>query len=186
MSPVIVIAGPHGSGKSVVAKKLAKALDFSYGGAGRIFRELAAEHNLTVSEFSELAENDYSIDKLIDAKTKKLARKGNVVLEGQLAAWMTKDLSDLKIFLSASLEVRVGRIAKREKLELTKAYTETKIREISEQNRFKTLYQIDVGDRSIYDLIINTEKWTAEQICQILKKAVNNMASKRKNEVDCK
>jgi cytidylate kinase len=182
MSLVIVIAGPHGSGKSVVAKKLAKALDCNYGGAGRIFRELAVEHNLTVSEFSELAENDYSIDKLIDAKTKELARKGHVVLEGQLAAWMTKDLSDLKIFLSASIEVRVKRIAKREGMELSNAYIETEIREISEQNRFKTLYQIDVDDRSIYDLIINTEKWTAEQICQILKEAVINMTSEREKK----
>jgi cytidylate kinase len=186
MSPVVVIAGPHGSGKSVVAKKLAKALNYNYGGAGQIFRELAAEHNLTISEFSELAENDYSIDKLIDAKTKELARKGKVVLEGQLAAWMIRDITEpkLKIFLSASLEVRVKRIAKREDLELSKAYSETEKREISEQNRFKSLYRIDVDERSIYDLIINTEKWTAEQICRILKEAVENMKSERINEVD--
>jgi len=58
-------------------------------------------------------------------KALREAKKGDVVLEGQLASWMAKDFSDFNIYVTASLDVRVKRIADRDKVDFNKAKRET-------------------------------------------------------------
>ncbi|MHA2251052.1 MAG: AAA family ATPase, partial [Candidatus Kariarchaeaceae archaeon] len=49
---IVAIGGPHGSGKSSVARKLAENLNMNYVSAGSIFRELANERKISLEEFS--------------------------------------------------------------------------------------------------------------------------------------
>lgn len=126
---IITVSGPHGTGKSTYAARLARVLRLRHVSAGMLFRKIAREKNLTIEELGKIALEDPTIDKLIDERTIKEAGKGKVVVDGQLAGWMLKDKADLRIYLTAPESIRLERIAKRDKLELHEAQVQTVQRE---------------------------------------------------------
>jgi cytidylate kinase len=172
MKRVITIGGLHGTGKSSVADAIAQKFGLRRVSAGVIFRELAQERGLTLEEFSRIAEGDLEIDKLIDSTQTEAAKKGNCVIDGQLAAWMAGEHSDLNILLTATLEVRVKRISSRDGTDFEFAKRETIAREGSEKARYFEYYKVDISDLSIYDLILNTGKYDLEGVTNIVAKAI--------------
>jgi len=110
---IVTVSGLHGTGKSTYAVRLAKSLKLRHVSAGVLFRRIAKERNVSLEEFGKTALDDPSIDRFIDDETMKEAEKGNVVIDGQLAGWVLKENSDLRIFLTAPDDVRLARIAKR-------------------------------------------------------------------------
>ncbi|MFX1485633.1 MAG: (d)CMP kinase [Promethearchaeota archaeon] len=177
MVPVITISGSAGTGKSVNAESLAGKLGLRYISAGKIFRKLAEERNLTIEQFSKKAERDTKIDLELDQKMREEARRGDVVLEGRLVAWMTKDLDAYRIRLHCPLEIRIKRIAERESRSPSGVKNETIFREESERKRYRELYDIDIEDYEIYDLILNTSVYTADATTRILEFAVREYVS---------
>ncbi|MHA1876618.1 MAG: (d)CMP kinase [Promethearchaeota archaeon] len=165
---VITISGPHGSGKSTYAKEIAKALHLKYVSSGQTFRRLAKESGCDLETFSKKCEKDKNIDRKIDQITIDEAKKGNVVLEGQLAAWMARDFSDFNIYVTASLEARIKRIAERDGLDLRTAKKETHVRTSSEIKRFKRFYKVDITRMDIYDLVLRTDRLSKEQCIALL------------------
>ncbi|TFF86567.1 MAG: cytidylate kinase [Promethearchaeota archaeon] len=175
MNLVITIAGAHGTGKTTIGKKLSEHFGLQYNSAGQIFRKMAQEQDMTCSEFNEYACDNPEIDKDIDNRTKNLAKTGNVVLDGTLSAWLTHDISTINILFTTPLEIRIERIAERDKLDLDKAKEETLEREQLEKNRFKELYNINITDYSIYDIIINTHTFDINSIMNILITAIEEI-----------
>lgn len=175
--PVIAIAGLHGVGKTVYAKAVAERYGLRYVSAGVLFRKLAGERGMSLVEFSELAKHDDSIDKEIDRRTVEEAKVGGCVLDGLLVAWMAKDYADLKIWLKAPLKIRAGRVQNREGKTLEEALEETIARERAEAERFKAYYGIDLNDLSIYDLVIDTSKFSIEGVKRIIFAAVEEIFS---------
>jgi len=100
------------------------------------------------------------------------ALKGNVVIEGHLVPWILNHVADLKIYFYASLKTRVKRIAAREGRDEREVFMETAQREYSHALRFRRLYGIDITDLSIYDLVINTDALTIEDVNSIIDRAV--------------
>ncbi|MHA1594663.1 MAG: (d)CMP kinase [Candidatus Baldrarchaeia archaeon] len=176
----IAISGPAGSGKTTYAKFIAKEFNLRYFSAGEIFRRLAKEKGLSLSEFSKQAEKDYEIDRMIDNTTLNEARRGNVVLDGRLTAWVAREIADLKILVTAPLEVRVRRIAKRDGISYKQAYKETLERELSELKRYKEIYGAEPFDPKIYDVMINTEKFSIESVLKILKTVIEEYLASQK------
>jgi cytidylate kinase len=177
--PVVTVSGPHGTGKSTYAKALAEALGLRYVCAGELFRELARERNLSLEAFSSLAATDSEIDKLIDERTITEARKGGIVIDAQLGAWMVKDLADVKILMIAPDEVRFKRIAQRDGTLLEHAKTETLTRERIQKQRYKRYYGIDVDDLSIYDIKIDTSLYSVEQTKSLVIAEIRRLLAKK-------
>lgn len=171
---IITIGGPIGSGKTTVAKAIAGEFGLAHISAGAVFRQMAKERNLTIEEFSKLAEKDSSIDKIIDEKQQELAKKGSAVIDGRLSAAMIKP--DLKIWLAAPLEIRAKRVAEREGKDFETALKETKKRERSETRRYKKIYGIDLSDTSKYDLVMNTSLWSAKEVVEIISLAIRSLS----------
>ena len=176
---IITIGGKIGAGKTSVAKALAEKLGLKHVSAGMLFRKLAEERKMSIEEFSKLAERDESIDKLIDEKQRELAKQGNVVVDGRLSAAMLD--ADLKVFLTAPLEIRAERVSERENKSYELALHEIKLREESEIKRYKKIYGIDMNDISLYDLVINTAKFDVDDIVEIIYAAANNIKKGGKN-----
>ena len=172
MKRVITVGGLHGTGKSSVADAIAKRFNLRRMSAGVVFRQLAKERNLTLEEFSRVAEGNEDIDRLIDDKLREEAEKGNAVIDGQLAAWMAGDNAGLKILLTASVENRIRRISERDDTDFEFARRETITREGSEKARYFEYYGVDVSDHSIYDFIINTDKYDLEEVITIVFTAI--------------
>jgi len=180
---VITVSGLHGSGTSTQARRLAESLGLRYISAGLLFRRIAEERGLTLEELSRLAEEDPELDRMIDERTREEARRGDVVIDAALAGWMAED-ADLKIFLTAPLEERIRRIARREGLTLEEARRETLRREQSERERFKRYYGIDINDLSIYDVVLNTALFKPDATARILRRIVEELRRGRKHRSD--
>ncbi|UCD02131.1 MAG: AAA family ATPase [Promethearchaeota archaeon] len=165
---IITISGLHGTGKSTIAKLIAKNLRIQYYSTGQAFRDLAKEMNMTLEEFTEYVEKNPEIDEKLDEKIIKIAQKGNIVIDSQLSGYILKPIADFKILLFCPLETRVKRMAERDNTNYEEKLKETKLREESELERFKSLYDIDLSNqeeiKKIYDLIINTENLSVEEI----------------------
>ncbi len=175
---IIVFGGLHGTGKTTYAKTIADEFDLRHVSAGRIFRQLAEEKKLGLQEFALNASVNSSIDRSIDNIIQQEVER-DCVVDGQLAAWMTGDKADIKIYLTAPNNIRFKRIAKREKLTFQEAEQETRDREESERKRFKEIYGINVMDLSIYDLVIDTSLLPLNDTITMLKNIISTYIQKK-------
>ncbi len=182
MTLVIALAGLHGTGKSSQAKRLAKEFNLEYVSIGMIFRELARNKNMDLKTFSEYSETHPEIDEELDELIVQKAKKGNVIIDSQLAAWKSKNHADMKILLTAPLKIRVQRIADRDQTTYEEALSETLKREDSEKKRYLKLYGIDIDNKKIYDLILNTESLSIDEVYLKLKKELEKKLKDKSGE----
>jgi cytidylate kinase len=141
--------------------------------AGEVFRQLAREHNMELARFGNLARQDPSYDKMIDARQKEIAQKrDDIIVEGRLSGWMV-DGADLKVWLYAPIGCRIQRIATRDNVADEKtAAALTLEREQCEADRYRSYYSIDISDLSIYHIILNSEHWGVEGLGAIIDTAI--------------
>lgn len=171
----ITISGPPGSGTTSLARLVSQKEHLDMISAGEMFRELAKERKLDIAELGKLAETDTTIDAMIDLRQKELAReKESLVIEGRLSGWMVEN-ADLKVWLTASVACRAKRIATRDGIDEYTARMQTVARESCEKRRYRTYYRIDIQDLSPYHIVLNSEIWTAEQLCEIVHLALSFM-----------
>jgi len=165
---IITIAGLHGTGKSIVGKTIANILGKKYYSTGQAFRELAEELNMSLEEFSNYVENHPEIDKKLDNRILEIAKENDVIIDSQLSGYLLNNRADFKILLLCPLEIRVRRMSDRDQTTYEEKLKETLLREHSERERFKALYDIDLQDKenaeTIYDLVIETENLTVEEV----------------------
>jgi CMP/dCMP kinase len=165
---IITISGLHGTGKSTYAAELAKSLGLRHVSAGMLFRRLAKEKEMSLADFGQLALKDPSIDRLVDDETMREAEKGDVVIDGQLSGWVLKEIADLRIFLTAPDDVRLERIAQRDRMNLVQARRETLQREKLQSERYMIHYGLKVNDRSVYHMVMDTSLLPMEGTAKIL------------------
>jgi CMP/dCMP kinase len=165
---IITVSGPHGTGKSTYAARLARALRIRHVSAGVLFRKIAKEKNLSLEELGKLALRDASIDRLVDERTIREAKAGDVVVDGQLAGWMLRERADLRIYLTAPESVRLERIAVRDRVSLRVARSQTRQRETVQRERYLHHYGFQVDDVSIYQLVLDTSLGSIRDIEKVL------------------
>ena len=171
----ITISGPPGSGKTTACNNLSEALGLKAVVFGKIFREIAAEKNISLIELGAMAEKDPTIDKGIDERIVEIARENeDIILESRLSAYMLErnDIPAFKIYLYASPEVRMARIGVREGDSFEKAMADTIERQASEAKRYMMYYNIDINDMSVYDLIVNTDDLTPDEVLELILDAI--------------
>ena len=168
---LLSMSGLPGSGTTTVSKLLAEHYGVDLVNAGDVFRGLAKEYGMTLAEFGALAESDASIDVKIDERQKEIANtRDDIILEGRLAGHMAEKA--LKVWIKAPIDVRVKRISGREGASFDVMLDETIRREASEAVRYKEIYEIDIEDMSVYDLVIDSGKWDQFEIVKILMTAI--------------
>jgi cytidylate kinase len=172
MNLTITISGLHGTGKTTYAKILSKTFALRHLSAGQLFRQIAKEKQISVIELGQIAISNHEIDHLIDERTKKEAQKGNVIIDGLLAGWMASNFAELKLLLVAPERIRIERIAKRDKLSFEEAKEATLFREQMERERFSKIYNINIDDKSIYDMVLNTSLLSFKSNTKLIKKFI--------------
>lgn len=175
---VVAVAGPHGSGRSTQARLIAERYGLRYVSAGTLFRERAAELGVSLEEMSRRASENRDFDGYLDRRTRDEARRRGVVIDATLSGWMAEG-ADLRLYLACPLGDRVRRIAEREGRGLGEVEAETRFRDENERRRFREFYGVDVGDLSVYDLVVNTALFDAEAVARILKSVIDEYLGAR-------
>jgi cytidylate kinase len=175
----ITVGGLPGSGKSTFAKLLASKMGLEYLSAGQVFRQMAVESGMDLETFSKRAEGDHAIDRRLDRMQVRLARGKEIVVDSRLSAWMIKK-PDLKVCLVAGFEERAKRIAERDGLSTEEAIRRVREREDSERRRYRQIYNIDIGDVEVYDIVVNSGTYLPEEIVAIVRKALDALGARSK------
>jgi len=184
---LILISGPHGSGKTTIARRIAEKLGLRYLSSGEIFRKKAKEMGMSLVEFTKYVEKNPEIDYEIDNITKEEIRRGNVVFDSQLAYYFAKEVDDpsiikISIMIYASFEERVRRLMKREKLSYEEASRDITIREKSEQARFKRLYGVELWNLDDFDVVINTSEIDADTAFELCLSVIEKLIEAKKKK----
>jgi len=162
----IAISGRSGCGNTTVSKMIAETLGLRF--INFTFRSLAQERKLDLKTVLELAAQDDSWDREVDNRQTELAREdGGCVLGSRLAIWML-DEADLKVYLDATALVRAQRIVKREGGSIEDVASFTAERDRQDHGRYLRIYNIDTDNYSFADLIIDTGKFTPQEITDLI------------------
>ncbi len=167
---IITISGPPGSGKSTIAKALAKKLKLKHVSAGDFMREIAKEKRISVLELGKKAERSNKLDKEIDARTKKLGEtKDNFVMDGRMAWFFIP--SSVKVFLKVSESEAARRIFNAKRADehaksLAETKKEIKARANSERKRYQAYYSTNYEDVRHYDCVVNTTNKTEKEVIE--------------------
>ena len=100
------------------------------------------------------------------------AKKGGVVIDGHAAPWLLKGVAHLRVVVVASPETRYRRLSARDGKPYDVVVRETRAREEIEKERYMRYYGIDIENYTDFDLVINTEHFTAEEAVEIILKAL--------------
>ncbi|GAB4310463.1 MAG: AAA family ATPase [Methanobacteriaceae archaeon] len=166
---IITIGGLAGSGTTTAAKILSEKMNVPYISAGDIFRQMAAEKGMDILEFSAFAENNIDVDLEIDKRQAEIAKeKENLIVEGRLSAFFVD--AQLKVWFTAPLDVRAKRIGQRENKTFDVVKKEIITREESEAKRYADIHNINIKNMDVYDFIINTNRFKAENVADIILK----------------
>lgn len=184
-SVVICICGMAGSGKSTLAKRLAEKYKLKYYSGGDALKALAVEEGYNPysrgwweskegMRFLEKRGKNPKFDEAVDDQLLKMAQQGNVVLDSWTMPWLFK--KGFKVWLEASLEKRVERTAKRDKISVEKALKALKKKEEQTKAIYKKLYGFNLGeDFEPFHLILDTDNLKAEEVFQVLSAVISNV-----------
>lgn len=134
---------------------------------------------MSFQEFSRLAENDTSYDRMLDKRQIEMAMEGDCVLGSRLAIWLLTE-ADLRVYLTASVEVRAERIGRREGKSSEIALSETVDRDKRDRARYLKLYEIDNDEFEFADLVIDTERYEAYKVADLITDAARTAAKRQK------
>lgn len=128
---------------------------------------MAKDLGIPFEELLRRAQGSLEYDRKLDEHQAELARAGNTVIGSRLAIWMVPE-ADLKVYLRARHAVRVQRIHSREGGDIAEIDRFTQERDAKDRGRYLALYNIDTDDTSSAHLSIDTERWGAEEVADII------------------
>ncbi|MDH5431601.1 MAG: cytidylate kinase family protein [Nitrosopumilus sp.] len=185
MTKSIVISGPPAVGKTTVAKGLAEEFQLQYLSGGDVLKEMASGHGFDSSgddwwdtedgmKFLNQREQNSEFDKKLDKKLIALFEKGGMVITSYTLPWLIQD--GIRIWLEGSHESSTKRMQSRDSMSSEDAYEITKERFDKNKALYKKIYNFDFGeDKSVFDVIINTDHLTAQQVIDVTKETVRKL-----------
>ncbi len=162
----ICISGLSASGKTTIGNALAKELGIMHitkvniktykrfvrenGGPGEASRKIRAETS------------DARYAKDFDREVIELAKRNNCVVTTWLGPWTVKNAT-LRVWLNTGFEERARRRAVGKRISMRLAKKQMMEKDTVAIRNFKEVYDIDIMDHSIFDIEINTEKFTRKE-----------------------
>lgn len=172
----ITLTGNLGSGKSTLGKVLAGEYGYEIFSTGKVIRQIAEEHGVSVLEMNKLMESDHKYDHMIDDTTARISReqKDKQLLFDSRLAWNFVEES-FKVFLSVSLPVAAQRVindASRGAVESYASLEECKNslrdRAATEDRRYREIYGIEYFNYSNYNLVLDSSDCSTEILAKLL------------------
>ena len=165
---LITVSGPPGSGTTTASRGVAHDLAVELLPGGEVFRAMAAEHDMTLAAFGAYAKVHPEVDVELDTRLAARARKGDVVIESRLAGWIVRNdcLAAVSVWIDCDERVRAARVAEREGIGVEQALDDNAVRHRVERDRYLALYDIDLADLSVYDLVLDSGALSADEVAE--------------------
>lgn len=169
---IISLAGELGAGKTTVTNLIQQKLKYPIHRNGEYFRKLAAQNNMSVTEFNEYVEKHPEIDMQIEKSARQAADSNDKLIIDARLGWYAVPES-FKVYMTVDLEEAAKRAfndPNRKKTENFNTIEEQK-QDIEkrfnlENERYFNLYGIHKEDKANYDFIIDTTKISKEEVAQ--------------------
>jgi cytidylate kinase len=186
---IIVISHQMGTGGPEIGMALAKRLGYRYVDQ-ELISDASRRYGLAEERLSHLDESKPSLFERFDAETRRyitviqtalleFAEADNIVLMGRGGQWLLRGIPHvLRVRIAAPFELRVRNWIRRT-TELTgetpnqRAATDFVRRDDNDRaGRMKYLYEVDLADALLYDIVVNMEKLSHEAAVEVIEQAV--------------
>jgi len=182
---ILTISHEMGAGGPEIGQQLATQLGYRYV-EYELISDTAHRYGLLEAKLEHLDESKPSLFERFDAETRRyitaiqtalyeFAEQDRVILMGRGGQWLLRGVPHvLRVRIMAPFELRVKRLAGKlagpiGEQASPRTVTEMVRRDDTEkQGRMRYLYEVDIGDPSLYDLMINTEKLTCPAAVQMI------------------
>ena len=173
---IITITGESGSGVSTVTDKIAQALGYRKFSAGGLFRNLALQYNMSVEKLNEYSKSHRVIDQEIDTLIRRLGEGNEIVLDSRLGYYWIHD--SFKVYLTADWQIAARRIYEdimkgrrkgEEAVTIIEASASIQKQSESTRARYFRDYGIDIANTSSFDLIIDTDDKTPDEVVAVIR-----------------
>jgi cytidylate kinase len=172
---IITISHELGSGGSEIGQAVADRLGYRCVGQ-ELISDAAQRYGLLEDKLSHLDEAKPGLFERFDAETRRyitviqtalyeFAEHDNVVLLGRGGQWLLRGIPHvLRVRVMAPYELRVRRMSKKLAAQMgeqtnTRTVQDMVRRDDNEKiGRMRYLYEVDIRDSALYDVVINTEK----------------------------
>lgn len=182
---IISLSGTPGSGKSTVAKILAKKLGYTRYYMGGLRRAAAKKRGMTLEEYNKLGETDPSTDMQVDTYQEELGRtEDDFVIEGRTSFHFIPH--SFKVFLDVDLKEAARRILndkqeddRNEQVDMSveEKVQNLKDRMASDERRYQKYFGFRCYDKDKYDLVIDTTHSTPEEVVERILSAIKQQQS---------
>lgn len=184
---IISFNGQEGSGKSTIAKMVAEKLGWPRYYMGQMFRDMAVEKGMTLSEFRKICDADPDFDRKVDNYLVKLSKKQDKFVIESRTAWHFIPES-LKIYLKVNPRAAAERIFKALSEEHNRGNEDTGLdtieniqksilrRREEDSERYFNLYGIRQDDENNYDFVIDTANLSIQEAFEKVMGFINSRA----------
>jgi predicted cytidylate kinase len=174
-----------GSGKTTIAKLLAKKIHMKFYSIGDLRGKMALERGLTIDQLNEMGMKEAWTDTKADDYQKRLGKKeDNFVIESRLGFHFIPD--SFKVFLDVDDVTAAKRIMgdrrpdEERRNTLEESLESIKKRMESDRRRYKKYYNVDFEDRSHYDIVIDTTNLSPAQVVDRIVGEIKRMGKRVK------
>jgi cytidylate kinase len=174
---IITISHEMGAGGPEIGQQVAEKLGYRYVDH-ELISDAAHRYGLLEEKLSHLDESKPSLFERFDVETRRyitviqtalfeFAEQDRLVLMGRGGQWLLRGISHhLRVRVMAPFELRVKRMAAKLAGSMGENASPRTVMEMIRRDdtertkRMRYLYEVDLADPALYDLVINTEKLT--------------------------
>ncbi len=189
---IITISGTLGAGKSTIAKKIAKELNYKRYYIGQIRRDMAKKKGMTLEEYNVYGETHPETDIEVDEYQKKIGKtEDNFVIEGRTSWFLIPN--SIKIYIKVDEKEGARRIfedLQKQNNIRNEANNLRTIEDVLENNRkrmksddlrYKKYYNKNCFDEKNFDLIIDSTHLTVDNVFEQIMNFIKKRADKNNN-----
>jgi cytidylate kinase len=174
----IIVSGMPAVGKTTVSRLIAASMRIPMVGGGDVLKEMAVEEGYTPGgedwwdteegmRFLGERKRRSGFDKEVDARLRKKAAAGNVVITSYPVPWLTSE--GIKVWLSGDVKRRATRMARRDHLPVSKCRAVLAVRDRENYSLYRKLYGIKFGkDLKPFNLIVDTNTIDESKVAEIV------------------
>ena len=186
---IVTISHEMGAGGPEVGQKVAERLGLHYVDQ-ELISEAALRYGVLEEKLSSLDESKPSLFERFDAETRRtitilqtalfeFAEKDRMVLMGRAGQWLLRGIPHVvRVRVMAPFELRAKRLGKKLSGQMGEQANSRTVHDMARRDdaeklgRMRYLYEVDLRDPALYDLVLNMEKLSIDAAVELVAAAV--------------